>query len=52
MAKRNSILREFILFIRQNKAYWLIPILVVILLCILLVSFGGTAAGPFIYTLF
>lgn len=52
MAKRKSIVSEFILFLKQNKAYWMIPIIVAILLLSLLVIFGGTAAAPFIYTLF
>ena len=39
-------------FIRQKKKYWLIPVIVVILLLGLLVFLSGTAAAPFIYTLF
>lgn len=52
MAKRTSILKEFILYIRKNKVYWMVPILIVVLILTLLVFFGGTAAAPFIYTLF
>jgi hypothetical protein len=39
-------------FLRANKKWWLAPILVAILLLGLLVVLGGTAAAPFIYTLF
>jgi hypothetical protein len=52
MAKRMSIGRELILFMKQNKAYWLAPIIVVLLLLAALVFLGGTSAAPFIYTLF
>jgi len=39
-------------FLRQNKKWWLIPIIVALLLVGALVVLGGTAAAPFIYTLF
>jgi len=52
MAQRTSILTEFILFLRQNKAYWLAPIIIILLLLMVLVFFGATSAAPFIYTLF
>ena len=52
MAKRNSIFNEFWLFMKENKAYWLAPIIIVLALLALLVIFGGGAAAPFIYTLF
>jgi len=43
---------EFIDYLRQNKKWWLTPIIVVLLLVGLLIVLGGTAAAPFIYTLF
>lgn len=46
-----SLLREVWHFALQNKAWWLIPtILVLLVLGILVVS--GQAVAPFIYTLF
>ena len=39
-------------FLRQSKKWWLLPIVVVILLFGVLVFLSGTAAAPFIYTLF
>lgn len=45
-------LSEFWDFLRHNKKWWLTPIIVVLLLVSLLVLVGGTAAAPFIYTLF
>jgi hypothetical protein len=47
-----GLVREFIDFLRFNKKWWLTPIVVVLLLVGLLVILGGTAAAPFIYTLF
>jgi hypothetical protein len=44
--------RELLDFLRCNKKWWLIPIIVVLLLVGVLVILGGTAAAPFIYTLF
>ncbi len=52
MANRTSIGKEFVLFLKENKAYWMAPILIVLLLLIVLVIFGGSSAAPFIYTLF
>jgi len=49
---RRSLLREYVEFLRAEKKYWLIPILVVLLAVAALVVLGGTAAAPFIYTLF
>lgn len=49
---RTGVAGEFILFLKENKKFWLIPPLVALLLLGLLVLLGGTAAAPFIYTLF
>jgi uncharacterized protein YdaL len=50
--KRRGLLGEFWQFLKHNKKWWLIPIIVVILLLGVLVFIGGTGAAPFIYTLF
>ena len=39
-------------FLGHNKKWWLLPILVVLGGLGLLIILGGTAASPFIYTLF
>jgi hypothetical protein len=39
-------------FLRFNKKWWLTPIILVLLLLGVLIMLGGTAAAPFIYTLF
>jgi hypothetical protein len=46
-----GIIREFLLFLGENKKWWLTPILVVLLLVGVLVLVGGSSLAPFIYTL-
>ncbi len=43
---------ELLGFLRQNKKWWLVPVIVALLLIGALVVLGGTAVAPFIYTLF
>lgn len=52
MAKRNNLMKEFYFFIKENKKYWMTPIILVLILMIGIVFLGGTTAAPFIYTLF
>ncbi len=50
---RDSIVTEFIYFLRENKKWWLTPIIVVLALVGLLVYLSaGSGAAPFIYALF
>jgi hypothetical protein len=46
-----SLLGEFWSFARQNKVYWIVP-LVLILALVLALVVTSQAAAPFIYTLF
>ena len=39
-------------FVKDNRKWWMLPILILLLLLGLLVVLGGTGAAPFIYTLF
>ncbi|HUW20659.1 MAG TPA: DUF5989 family protein [Sedimentisphaerales bacterium] len=50
--QRPSLLSEFWCFVKHNKKWWLLPILIVLLLLGLLVLLSGTAIAPFIYPLF
>ncbi len=52
LTRRGNIVSEFWAFLRFNKKWWLGPIVLVLLMVALLVMLGGTAAAPFIYTLF
>jgi hypothetical protein len=49
---KGNIISEFWHFLGQSKKWWLLPILVVVFGFAVLVLFSGTAAAPFIYTLF
>ena len=52
MAKQ-SLVREFFLFIKHEKKWWLLPLLAVLLLVGALVVFAGSSpAAPFLYPLF
>lgn len=50
--KQAGILKEFFLFLKHNRKYWMVPILITLLALAALVLLGGTAVAPFIYTLF
>ena len=50
--ERTGIVSEFWDFLKENKKWWLAPIIISILGLGALVMLGGTAAAPFIYTLF
>lgn len=52
MVKRKSIVREYIAFLKYNKAYWMLPIVFVLFAMGVLLALGGGAAGPFVYTFF
>ena len=47
-----SIMQEFFLFIKENKKWWMLPIVFALGSMGLLVALGSTGAAPFIYTLF
>ncbi len=47
-----GLLRELVDFLVYNKAWWLTPIVVVLLLVGLLIVLGSTGFAPFIYPLF
>jgi hypothetical protein len=46
-----NLFRDFVAFARHNKAYWIIPLVLVLGLAATLVVVGQTAA-PLLYTLF
>ena len=47
-----SLIGEFWVFIKENKAWWMVPILLVLGGLGILVMLSSTGAAPFIYTLF
>ena len=50
--KQGGIVSEFFHFLMTNKKWWLTPIVLVLLLVAVLIVLSGSAAAPFIYTLF
>ncbi len=53
MIKRLGIVGELFRFLWDQKLYWMIPMIVIIVLVIAISLLGQTTAvGPFIYTLF
>ena len=49
--KAPGIVREFLQFLAENKKWWLLPIVVVLVLCTLL-AFSALSLSPYLYTLF
>ena len=47
-----GVANDFWHFLRVSKKWWLLPIGVALLMFGALIFLGGTAAAPFIYTLF
>lgn len=52
MARRRTFIAELFDFVLTNKAYFIAPIIIVLILVGALIILGGTKAAPFIYTLF
>lgn len=50
--RRMGLVGEFWEFLKHNKKWWLLPIIIALLLLGALVLLGGTAVAPFIYPLF
>ena len=50
--RRKGAFAELVHLLGQNKKWWLLPIVIVVVLFGVLVFLSGTAAAPFIYTLF
>ncbi len=50
--KRSSLFREFWEFLKHNKKWWLLPIILILLGLGLLVLLSSSAIAPFIYPLF
>lgn len=51
--KHLSVLSEYLRFLREEKKYWMIPIvLIFVLVGTLVVLLEGSAVAPFIYAIF
>ena len=51
-ACRVGLARECWDFLKHNKQWWLLPILLALALIAILVALGATGLAPFIYTVF
>jgi hypothetical protein len=51
-ARRPGLLSELALFLWQNRNWWLLPIVVVLVALAAIVMFGGPGLAPLIYTVF
>ena len=49
---RQGLASEFWYFLKNSKKWWLLPMVVILVAFGVLVFLSGTAAAPFIYTLF
>jgi hypothetical protein len=49
---RQSVVGDFWYFLRTSKKWWMLPVLGLLFLFGALMLLSGTAAAPFIYTLF
>ncbi len=48
-----KILAEYVSFLKENKKWWIFPIVIVLVLFgLLIVLTKGSALAPFIYTIF
>ena len=50
--RQGSLLTDLWGFLKQNKKWWLLPILIILLVFGLLIILSGTGLAPFIYTIF
>jgi len=51
-SQKTGMVAEFRYFLKNSKKWWLLPIVGILFLFGLLLVLSGTAAAPFIYTLF
>ena len=52
MAQRQSLIGEFFRFLMQNKKWWLLPLILILLALAAMIFLSSTPVAPFVYTLF
>ena len=50
--QRGGFVGELWTFMKENKKWWLLPLVVALLIFAALIFLSGTGVAPFIYTLF
>lgn len=51
-SREKGVVAEFLSLLGENKKYWMLPIILLLLAFGVLVILSGSSAAPFIYTLF
>lgn len=49
--KRKNLFLEIISFLWKNKAYWILPVIVFLVLLVVIIMIGTSPVSPFIYTI-
>ena len=49
---RTGLVKELWTFLKENKKWWLLPMIIAFLIFAALIFLSGTGVAPFIYTLF
>ena len=49
---KGQVFAQYVQFLRQEKKYWMIPVVAFVLLMLLIAIAQSTPIAPFIYTLF
>ena len=49
---QTTFIADLWLFLRENKKWWLLPMVAALLLVGALIVLGGTSSAPFVYRLF
>ena len=49
--KRKNFIANIFGFIWQRKAYWLLPVVILLLLLIAFIAVGASPVTPFVYTI-
>ena len=49
---RTGFVSELWIFLKENKKWWLLPMILALLIFAALIFLSGTGVAPFIYTLF
>lgn len=49
--KRRSFIIEICTFLWSKKAYWILPVILLLILLIFLIMVGTSPVSPFIYTI-
>jgi len=49
--KRKGFLKNILGFIWQRKAYWLLPVIIMLILLIAFIAVGASPVMPFVYTI-